>query len=147
MGQAAASVDALVHGGSYSLLLANAEPVLTFRGSYRGKESASRQVRMSFLGRNAHSTPIYKGELPGRSNYLVGKSTGWLRDIRSYSSIEYKQVYPGIDVIFYGHDGQLEYDFVIEPGADPRSIQFVFDGADGVRLQRTERLKCASGRS
>jgi FG-GAP-like repeat/IPT/TIG domain/Beta-propeller repeat len=145
MGQAAASVDALVHGGSYSLLLANAEPVLTFRGRYRSKESASRQVRMSFLDRNAHSAPIYNGELPGRSNYLVGKSTGWLRDIRSYSSIEYKQVYPGIDVIFYGHDGQLEYDFVIEPGADPRRIQFVFDGADGVRLQENGALEVRVG--
>ena len=113
--------------------------------SYRSKESASRQVRMSFLGRSAHSAPIYKGELPGLSNYLVGKSTGWLRDIRSYSSIEYKQVYPGIDVIFYGHDGQLDYDFVIAPGADPRRIQFVFDGADGVRLQEHGALEVRVG--
>jgi hypothetical protein len=144
-GQAAPSVDALVHGRSYSLLLANAEPVLTFCASDRSNGAASRQVRMSFLRRNAHSAPIYKGELPGRSNYLVGKSPDWLRDIRSYSSVEYKQVYPGIDVIFYGRDGRLEYDFVIGPGADPRRIQFVFDGADGVRLQENGVLEVRVG--
>src|SRR5207237_5524425 len=46
----------------------------------------------------------------------------------------YERVYPGIDLVYYGNQRQLEYDFVVAPGADPTDIQLGFAGAEKIRV-------------
>jgi hypothetical protein len=78
-------------------------------------------------------------ELPGRSNYFIGNDPqNWRTSIPNYSKVQYKSVYPGVDLIYYGNQGQLEYDFVLAPGADPSRISLAFAGE---RQAETRRIK------
>ena len=52
----------------------------------------------------------------------------------SYAQVKYESVYPGVDLVYYGNQRQLEYDFVVAPGADPNQIKLSFAGADGMRV-------------
>src|SRR6266571_3105390 len=62
-------------------------------------------------------------ELPGKSNYFIGSDPAqWQTGERTYAKVKYEGVYPGIDLIYYGNQRQLEYDFVVAPGADPKAI-------------------------
>jgi hypothetical protein len=67
--------------------------------------------------------------LPGTINYLVGDDrTQWRENVPTYARVRYQGVYPGIDLLYYAHDGELEYDFVVAPGASPESIALAFEG-------------------
>ena len=67
------------------------------------------------------------------SNYYYGSDPkGWLTGVRHYGRVSYEGVYPGIDVVYYGNQRQLEYDFVVSPGANPNDIRLKFDGADRI---------------
>ena len=85
------------------------------------------------------STPRVTGldELPGKSNYFLGNNPeNWQTNVPNYARVKYEQVYPGIDMVYYGNQQDLEYDFVVSPGSDPRSIRLSFAGARKVRLDR-----------
>ena len=58
----------------------------------------------------------------------------WRKGISTYAKVRYRGVYPGIDIIYYGNQQQLEYDFVVAPGKDPRRIKLAFKGASGMRV-------------
>ena len=69
-------------------------------------------------------------ELPGKINYLIGKDPAkWRTGVATYAKVRYEQVYPGIDLVYYGNQRQLEYDFVVGPGADPARIRLKLAGA------------------
>ncbi len=71
----------------------------------------------------------------GFSNYLVGgDSKRWRTGIPQYGRVKVSAVYPGIDVVFHGANNDLEYDFVVAPGADPAQIRLSFSGADGLQI-------------
>jgi len=93
-------------------------------------------LRLQLLG--ANSQPKVSGfeELPGRSNYFIGNDPKkWRTNIPTYARVRYAGVYPGVDLVYYGNqDGQLEYDFVVAPGADPNHIKLSFAGVDGTRI-------------
>ncbi|MEO8368357.1 MAG: SBBP repeat-containing protein, partial [Candidatus Solibacter sp.] len=72
--------------------------------------------------------------LPGMVNYLVGNQANWKTGIPTYSRVQYPDAWPGIDVIYYGSDGNLEYDFVVAPGANLRNIELRYEGATRLRL-------------
>src|SRR5207237_7942977 len=75
------------------------------------------------------------GRLPGRMNYFLGNDPKkWHTDVPSYARVKYEGVYPGIDLVFYGNQGKLEYDFLVAPGADPEAIQLKIAGARKLRL-------------
>ncbi len=85
------------------------------------------------------------GEQPGRVNYLTGSNpAGWKRHIPIFTKVAYRQVYPGIDLVFYGHDGRLEYDFVVAPGADPGLIRLRLDGAGRLALDESGHLTAST---
>jgi len=79
--------------------------------------------------------------LPGKSNYFVGNDPAkWRTNVPNYAKVTYRNAYPGIDLVYYGNQRQLEFDFQIAPGADPNLIQIEFDGADSMELDRDGNL-------
>jgi hypothetical protein len=73
----------------------------------------------------------------GVSNYLRGSDPKrWRTDVPHYARLSASEAYDGIDLVFYSHEGDLEYDFVVAPGADPKQIRLAFDGVDGMRVDR-----------
>ena len=92
-------------------------------------------VRMKLVG--ANSQPQMRGwdKLPGKVNYFIGNDPKqWLLDVPTYARVRYEDVYPGVDLVYYGNQQQLEYDFIIAPGVDPQMIALEFEGADKIKL-------------
>lgn len=150
-GQTHGSVKFLSRGSGYSLFLTSTEAVLRLRlpdgGAPRkekdilaafatkSKESKSAALRMRFSGANPAPHVAGAAELPGKVNYLIGNdSSKWRHNVPTYSKVAYSDVYPGVDLVYYGNQGQLEYDFVVSPGADPRVISLDIQGADSASI-------------
>ncbi|MHB8728224.1 MAG: DUF7948 domain-containing protein [Sulfuricaulis sp.] len=98
-------------------------------------EPESAVLRMKFIG--AQPTPRVEGLEPliTKSNYLIGNDPKkWIINVPHYAKVKYHDVYPGIDQVFYGKEGALEYDLVVKPGADPAQIKLAFEGAESQRL-------------
>jgi hypothetical protein len=90
---------------------------------------------MKLVGGNASARIAGVDELPGKSNYFIGNDPNkWQVNISTYGKIEYRDVYPGVDLIYYGNQRQLEHDFVIAPGADPKAITLAFEGARKISI-------------
>ena len=84
---------------------------------------------MKLVGASPHAVKIASQELPSIVNYFRGSdSTKWRTNIHTYASVKYLSVYKGVDLVYYGNPGRLEYDFLIAPEADPKSIELQFDG-------------------
>src|SRR5262249_20201633 len=80
-------------------------------------------LRLHFVGANPAPQVVGLDPLPGTSNYFLGNDPAqWRTHIPTYATVAYREVYPGIDVLYYGHPRQLEYDLVVAPGADPSAI-------------------------
>ncbi|HKU74629.1 MAG TPA: SBBP repeat-containing protein [Pyrinomonadaceae bacterium] len=98
-------------------------------------------VRLKMLGANVTPQAGGQEELPGRVNYFIGNDQSkWRRNIPTYRRVYLKDVYPGIDLVYYGKQRQLEYDLVVAPGANPKLIRFAVEGADQIRIDKTGRL-------
>ena len=92
-------------------------------------------LRMELVGANRAPRTVGLEELAGKSNYFSGSDPKrWRAGIPTYAKVKYEGVYPGVDLVYYGKDRQLEYDFVIAPHADPKSIRLDFSGADNVTV-------------
>jgi hypothetical protein len=72
--------------------------------------------------------------LAARTDYFIGPRSNWHTGVTSYARVRYAQVYRGIDAVYYGNQGRLEYDFLLAPGADAGSIRMRFRGADRLRV-------------
>jgi hypothetical protein len=93
------------------------------------KVAATAVVRMRFVGANKQPRLTGVDPLPGISNYFIGNvPADWHRDIVSFAKVRYGDIYPGIDLVYYGRGRTVEYDFVLKPGADPSAIRLKFDG-------------------
>ncbi len=100
------------------------------------------QLRMVFVGGNAKAPSTGLDALPGKVNYFIGRDPkSWLRDVPTYGRVRYKDVYPGVDVVWYGKQGRLEYDLDIKPGANPDKIGMRFEGARKLTLQANGDLR------
>ena len=96
-----------------------------------------RIVRMKLEG--ANPDPRIEGleQLPTTSNYFAGPDPAeWHTNIPSFTRVRYAQVYPGIDMVYYGNQRRLEYDFVVAPGANPDIIQMAFGGINDFEIDR-----------
>ncbi|MCH7614497.1 MAG: hypothetical protein IH978_01985, partial [Nitrospinae bacterium] len=88
-------------------------------------------LRMSFTGANKTPTVTGSDKLPGIVNYFIGNDPQkWHTKIPTYKKVHYENLYEGIDLAYYGHQGQLEYDLIVAPGADPNQIQLAFQGTE-----------------
>jgi hypothetical protein len=129
-GQTAALVKYLSRGPDYSVYLAATEVLIV---SSRRPDGV---LRMKLMGasRDAKIEPLEP--LSGRSNYFIGSDPAkWRTNIQNYAKVALRGVYPGIDLIFYGNQQQLEYDAVVAPGADPNRIRLKFMGANRLRRE------------
>jgi hypothetical protein len=147
-GQSDARVKFLAHGQGYSLFLTPREAVLSLRaGRAKGRQPAagnaakgnerarSAVVRMRLAHANANPEITGLDLLPGKSNYFIGSNPDqWQTDVAHYARVKVAAVYPGVDLVYYGKQRQLEYDFVLAPGADPRRIELVFAGTRRLSL-------------
>src|SRR5689334_23609800 len=90
---------------------------------------------MKLVDANPHAKVSGLEELPGKSNYFIGNDPRkWRTNVPTYAHVRYQDVYPGIDLMYHGQQGQLEYDFVVSPGADPKTIRLVLEGAERLRV-------------
>ncbi len=145
-GQAPEPIDFVARGPGYDLLLGAGGAVLSLNLPSDGpadetpvegifdpplRPSDERAVvRIELVG--AVSRPQARGvePLPGRTNYLIGSdSSKWVTAVPQYRKVALEGIYPGIDLVYYGNQGQLEWDFVVAPGADPGQIAMHFEGA------------------
>lgn len=93
---------------------------------------------MKLRGANASAQVKGQDELPGKSNYLIGNDPmRWHMGVRNYARVQYEQVYPGIDLVYYGNQRQLEYDFIVAPFADPKMIALDFKGARRIEVDES----------
>jgi hypothetical protein len=86
-------------------------------------------VNMTLVGANAAVRASGREELPGKSNYFIGNDPSrWRTNVPTYAQVRLEHVYPGIDLVYYGNQNRLEYDFVVAPHANPNSIALKFQG-------------------
>ncbi len=133
-GQTASSVKFLARGNGYDLYLLPSKAVLALpERSKSGPRQA--QIEMKFAGANENAAITGVEPLPGHSNYFIGNdSSRWLRNVPQFRRVQYREIYPGIDLAFYGNQNQLEYDFEVSPGKDPRAIELNFEGGTNVSV-------------
>jgi hypothetical protein len=99
------------------------------------EENAGAALHMQIVGANPNTTPLGQERQPGIVNYFIGNDPAqWHTNIPTYGRVEYDEVYPGIDLVYYSNNQQLEYDFVVAPGANPKTIALSFAGANGVEI-------------
>jgi uncharacterized protein (TIGR03437 family) len=90
---------------------------------------------LNLLGAQTPNRIVGRDEFAGTSNYFVGNDPAqWRTQVPNYARVEYDNIYPGIDVVYYGQQQQLEYDFVVAPHANPDLIRLQVQGADTIRL-------------
>jgi sugar lactone lactonase YvrE len=96
---------------------------------------ATDTLRMQLKGANRQAQVSGSDELPGTTNYFLGNdATRWLTHLATFAKVHYTGVYPGIDLIYYGNQRRLEYDFVVAPHANPRQVELHFSAAQQLRL-------------
>lgn len=93
------------------------------------------QQTIQFVGANPDVTVEPLDEQTSKVNYFIGNDPNrWVRNLKTYARVRYHNLYPGIDMVFYSHNGQLEYDFVVAAGADPSQIRLRIDGSDPMQV-------------
>src|SRR5438876_782482 len=146
-GQTHEDVCFLARGPGYSLFLTPTGTALTLtkqessahkpaahgKPEPRGRATGT-VLRMTFAGANPDPRVTGLEELPGKANYFIGNDpANWRTSVPTYAKVRYADLYPRIDLLYYGNQRQLEYDLVVRPGADPTRIVLDIQGAD--RLQ------------
>ncbi len=129
-GQTDAAVDYVARGKGYQVFLAGGDAVLAL-----GNGNSGFAVRMDLVDGADVPQVISHNQQPGYVNYFRGNDPEkWQTEVPAYAAVEYRDVYPGIDLRYYGNDRQLEYDFIVQSGADPGSIALRFEGATSVAI-------------
>lgn len=161
--QAGAEADYVARGVGYTLLLTPVEAVLQFSAGGLGRNLSetdtredflmqekfsgdwrpvrksrrarpARTLRMRLQGANSQARATAQERQPGRTNYFLGSDpAAWRRNVPAYSKVRYAQIYRGVDLVYYGNPRQLEFDFEVQPGADPGTIGMEFP--DAARLE------------
>ena len=166
-GQTDPRINYLARAGGYTLFLTAQDAVFALRSSSQpaAKETAPKSdlhrttlaasrgcqedlagaIRLHLSGGNPRAQIAAGHQLPGRSNYFIGNDPReWRTDVPQYARVSYRNVYPGVSLAFYGVQRQLEFDFIVAPGASPAPIRLGVSGADGIAIDNTGNLRLAS---
>jgi hypothetical protein len=154
-GQSDKQVKFLSRGQGYTLFLTGNEAVLSLhrapadvsdRGklatldpaAFRATDQNSAVLRMKLIGANTTAAVSGTSEQEGKSNYFIGNDPSqWRTNVSSYSQVRYQNAYPGVDLVYYGNQQQLEYDFVVAPGADAHAIKLDVAAESAISGKRT----------
>jgi hypothetical protein len=129
VGQTDKSIAFVARGRDYTVALSGAG------GLWQHTAEAGPSVGVSLLGANPHPILAAEEPLQGVTNYMSGADRSkWHTDIPNYARVKYREVYPGVDVVYHSNQGQLEYDFEIAPGGDPKQIRLRFDGVQSLEI-------------
>jgi len=158
VGQTDAQVRFLARGGGMTAFFTDTETVMVLSRSRQAKkpvgpgraeapaEVEQTVVRMKLAGAGQPRRAIGLEKLPGISNYFIGNDPAkWRTDVPHYGRIQYEGVYPGIDLVWYGNQRRLEYDFVVAPGADPKQIQVAYEGVESLGVEANGELVLRTG--
>jgi hypothetical protein len=163
-GQTDNKVKFLSRGHDYSLFLTGSAAVIALGNTapqteeakvspgrklvkkQRGGAEEGTVLRMELVGANATPRVVGAEELPGKANYFIGNDPAkWRTNVPTYAKVRYEGVYPGVNLVYYGNQGRLEYDFVVAPGVDPNEIRLKLDGAGKLRLDEKGDLLLGAG--
>ena len=172
-GQTDPSVQFISHGSGYTLFLRQTDVVLSlqtqaqadtpqqkkdkkrklfessklYRGTPRARKSKkTKTIRVTMEGANPNANIQALDELPGRSNYFIGNDPKkWHTGIATFGRVKYAGVYPGIDLVYYGAQRQLEFDFVVAPGANPSAIGVKIEGKGQLVVTKNGNVRVKSG--
>jgi Beta-propeller repeat len=153
-GQTDGQVKFLSRGSRSTLFLTPSEAVLVLASPQGAQKNFSRPssassaspaveagdlrstvLRVKLLGAKPNPEVTGMEKLPGKVNYFIGNDPKkWRTDVPIYTKVRYTDIYPGVDLVYYGSPGQLEYDFVVAPGADPRAITLSVEGAEKLEV-------------
>jgi len=144
-GQTDAAVRFVARGAGYTLFLTPTQVVLALAARLSGAGAGGRATarpgasggvaRLAFVGANLRARPVGAGRLPGVSNYFLGADPRrWRTDVPGYARVAVPNLYPGVDAIYYGHTGRLEYDLIVRPGARVDAVRLAVSGVSGARL-------------
>jgi hypothetical protein len=156
-GQTDSQVKFLSRGAGYALFLTEREAVMRLRngecekrdaGKFKNKRTDCREtssvLRMQFDGAKEKPQISGAGEQEAKSNYLNLDGTGErITNVSNFERVNYKEIYDGIDLVFYGNERELEYDFNVAPNADAARIKLKFDGAKTVSVDEAGNLNVA----
>jgi hypothetical protein len=132
-GQADKKVKFISRGSGYSLALA--PTTFTLAVAHSHDENATSVIQATLLGANAAAKLTGHERLLTRTNYFIGSDPRrWKTNVPNYAKVNYRNVYPGVDLVFYGNQNLLEYDFTVSPGADPNVIALGFAGITDLRV-------------
>lgn len=143
-GQTAAAVKYLARVSGYTLFLTGTEAVMAMRNAGCGTrhvrcdgtaQAVTETLKIKFADANPAPQITGLAQQPGTSSYFVGNDPRqWRTEVPAFAGVAYREIYPGVDLLWYGNEQALEYDFVVAPGADPRAIRLQFDGARRLRV-------------
>ena len=131
----------LTHGTGYSLLLGSDGAILSLASRANPTRSATAEFRsetfqMKIAGAASTARLTAIDQLPGKSNYFIGNDPAkWRTGVPQFARVGYDNLYPGINLVFYGNQGHLEYDFQVAPGADPSQAELEFSGTKKIELK------------
>ena len=129
-------------GNNYALFLTPSEAVVTLAANQNisnreNKPATNSVLHMQYLGANKSAKLNGQDDFGSKSHYYIGNDPSkWVKDVTRYGKVQYKDLYPGIDLVFYGNQSELEYDFIVAPGVDPDIIRLGFSGADKLSLNQ-----------
>jgi uncharacterized repeat protein (TIGR01451 family) len=133
-GQTDPRVRFVARGAGYALFITETETVAVLKK----QGSAPAVIRMNLIGASDHQQAEGVQRLDGKSNYLLGSDPAkWRTNVPHFGKVRLSGVYEGIDVVYYGNQGEIEYDFVVAPGSDPRRIRMQFEGAARIDTNST----------
>ena len=146
-GQTDPQVKYMARGSGYTVFLTANDTVFALHSSSQSAAQKTRAsaIHMHLVGGNPES-PISAGnQLTGRSNYFIGKDPSqWHANVAQFARISYRDAYPGVNLAFYGKQKQLEFDFIVAPGASPAPIRLGVSGANRMTTDDSGNLILAS---
>jgi hypothetical protein len=143
-GQYESNTKFFAHGFKCDLLLSNCQATLAYNGA-PGNRSKLPAMTMQIVGADPQSEMVGLDEMASRMNYFIGNDADkWQTEIANFARVKCRNIYSGIDLIYYGKGKQLEYDFIIAAGADPATIKLHYSGAQAISINSSGELVIAT---
>jgi hypothetical protein len=128
-GQTDPAVQFIARASGYTAFLTSDGVVMRVKGAKEGV------LAMKMQNAKPANRGAASAEQPGKSNYFLGSDRSkWIANVAHYGNVSYKDAYPGIDVVYSGNQRNLQYDFVVKPGADPNQIRIAYQGSSRFAL-------------